>query len=72
MEGGGVYTAAQRELTHWIVAKGIRDWGMGKNDEYQRVAARNSVDFVYHALRQDAFAAAIRDHVEKLTEWLKK
>ena len=70
MEAAGVYSAAQHELTHWIVVKAICDWGMGKGDAHQEVAARNAADFVFHALRQKAFADALHEHLEKLTTWM--
>jgi nucleoside phosphorylase/ubiquinone/menaquinone biosynthesis C-methylase UbiE len=71
MEAAGVYSAAQRELTHWIIVKAVCDWGLGKGNEYQKIAAQNSVDFIFHALGQDAFADALKDHLQRLIAWVK-
>jgi nucleoside phosphorylase len=51
MEGLGVYAAAAREKVDWIVVKAICDWGMGKNDDWHEVAARNAAEFVLDVLR---------------------
>ena len=50
MEGLGVYAAAAREKVDWIVVKAICDWGMGKNDDWHEVAARNAAEFVLDVL----------------------
>lgn len=63
MEAAGVYTAAAGEPlqhVHWAVVKGICDWGMGKGDAFQLVAARNTIDFLFHVLGQPAALEAIR------------
>src|SRR3569833_2334329 len=39
MEGSGIYAAAMRGKIDWALVKGICDWGHGKSDEYQHVAA---------------------------------
>ena len=62
MEVAGVYSAAYSRHTHWIVVKAICDWGMGKGDKYQKVAARNSLDYVFHVLDQPAIGDALRGH----------
>lgn len=67
MEAVGIYSAAQEEMTHWIVVKSICDWGMGKVDDFQEAAALNSVDFVFHALNQDAFLDAIKYELSPLS-----
>jgi nucleoside phosphorylase/CheY-like chemotaxis protein len=64
MEAAGVYAAAAGEHfqhVHWTVVKGICDWGLGKGDSYQAVAARNAIDFVFHVLGQPAVAESIRN-----------
>ncbi|AHF13608.1 HAD family hydrolase [Bacteroides uniformis] len=43
MEASGVWAASEREDVHWIVVKGICDWGMGKTDDYQPLAASAAV-----------------------------
>jgi len=71
MEGAGVYTAAQGERTfhvHWIVVKGVCDWGMGKGDAHQLVAATNAIDLVFHVLSQPVVSEALdqsrRDRIQ--------
>ena len=46
MEGSGVAAAVQRERGHWIIVKGICDWGFGKEKDHQRGAAANAFSFV--------------------------
>lgn len=71
MEGGGVYSAAQRELIHWIVVKAVCDRGMDKGDEYQEVAARNAVDFALYVLRKKSFADAINENIRAIVDAFK-
>ncbi|WP_327693350.1 phosphorylase family protein [Streptomyces sp. NBC_00459] len=54
MEGGGVYAAAAKGRTDWILVKAISDWGIGKNDDAQPLAARNAAEFVVHMIRGGA------------------
>lgn len=54
MEGGGVYAAAAKGRTDWILVKAIADWGIGKNDDAQPLAARNAAEFVVHMIRGGA------------------
>ncbi|MEV0136505.1 hypothetical protein AB0H83_49790 [Dactylosporangium sp. NPDC050688] len=54
MEGAGVYAAAAPEKTDWIIVKGICDWGHGKTDDAQRLAAANAAAFVVHVIRHGA------------------
>jgi nucleoside phosphorylase len=64
MEAAGVYAAAAGEHlqhVHWTVVKGICDWGIGKADSYQAIAARNAIDFVFHVLGQPVVAESIRN-----------
>jgi nucleoside phosphorylase len=64
MEAAGVYAAAQGhalQRIHWIIVKSICDWGMGKGDAHQQVAARNAIDFVFHVVGQPVVVAALRD-----------
>ena len=64
MEAAGVYAAAAGEHlqhVHWIVVKGICDWGIGKGDKHQSIAARNAIDFVLHVLDQPAVELALAD-----------
>lgn len=64
MEAAGVYSAAYSRNTNWAVVKGICDWGMGKGDKYQEVAARNALDFVFHTLDQPVIVEALREYME--------
>lgn len=61
MEGAGVYSAAARKQTPWIIVKSICDWGMQKVDDYQLNAAKNSADFVYHVLATRAFTTWVNN-----------
>jgi nucleoside phosphorylase len=54
MEGAGVYAAASPGKVDWIVVKAICDWGYGKTDEWQELAARNAAEFVVHTIRTGA------------------
>jgi nucleoside phosphorylase len=54
MELAGVYDAAVATKTDWLMVKGISDWGVGKNGDHQRRAARNAADFVVRLIEQIA------------------
>ncbi|MFI7351358.1 hypothetical protein ACIBSR_34490 [Streptomyces sp. NPDC049936] len=54
MEGGGVYAAAAKGRTDWILVKAISDWGIGKSDDAQPLAARTAAEFVVHMIRGGA------------------
>ncbi|MDT3398962.1 hypothetical protein RKE29_20330 [Streptomyces sp. B1866] len=54
MEGSGVYAAAARGRTHWILVKAISDWGHGKTDDAREPAARNAAEYVVAMLRMGA------------------
>ncbi len=56
MEGAGVYAAAVRKQTEWIVVKGISDWGHGKRDDVQEKAAGNAAAVVLDLVGARAFA----------------
>ena len=56
MEGSGVYAAAVRARTEWIVVKGISDWGRGKTADVQDAAATNAATFVLDLIQAQAFA----------------
>jgi nucleoside phosphorylase len=58
MEGTGLWSAADREKTHWIVVKGVCDWADGKkNDGYQEMAAASAVSLCACVLN-DRYALA--------------
>ncbi len=62
MEAAGVYTAALGEHgqhVQWLVVKGICDWGTGKGDKQQAIAARNAIDLVLHVLEQPTIVQAV-------------
>ncbi|MDH2426409.1 hypothetical protein [Sphaerisporangium sp. TRM90804] len=50
MEGAGLYAAAAKDKTDWIVVKAICDWGMRKADNHQTLAAGNAAAFVRDVL----------------------
>ena len=53
MEGAGLAAAAERSRCHWILAKGICDWGDGtKSKRHQGFAAAAAVSLVQHVLSQ--------------------
>jgi len=55
MEGAGVYEAASRyNKPDWIIVKAISDWGYGKNNDAQALAARNAAEFVVHVIAGSA------------------
>lgn len=54
MEGGGVYAAAAKGRTDWILVKAISDWGIRKNDDAHPLAARNAAEFVVDMIRGGA------------------
>jgi nucleoside phosphorylase len=47
-ESSGVYDAAARHKTHWVMVKAISDWGAGRSEEFEDIAARNAADFATH------------------------
>lgn len=52
MEAAGLYAAAEQTKRDWIIVKGISDWGAGKTDEHQSLAARHAADFVADLIAQ--------------------
>lgn len=53
MEASGVWAASERSDVHWIVVKGICDWGYKKNDDYQPLAASAAVSLCKHVLKSE-------------------
>lgn len=55
MEAGGIYVACMAENVDWIVVKAVCDFADGykalDKDSRQRLAAKNSAEFVRHALQ---------------------
>ncbi len=55
MEGAGLYVACQDAKVDWVLVKSICDWADGNKaqdkDVRQEQAAKNSAEFVVHALR---------------------
>lgn len=43
MEASGVWAASANSNVHWIIVKGICDWGVNKGDKYQPLAASAAV-----------------------------
>ena len=51
MEGAGIWAAAQRNKTEWIVVKSICDWADGKKkDKYQELAAASAASLCHYVL----------------------
>ena len=63
MEAAGLYAASYKGKVDWIMAKGICDWGEGKNhphkDRDQALAARNAAEFVLHVIRKGGLAEGV-------------
>lgn len=60
MEGAGLYAASTKFYVPWILIKGICDWADGsKNDQFQKIAIENTVDFILHVIRQGALSIPI-------------
>lgn len=54
MEGAGLFAAACRTGTAWILVKSICDWGDGnKHDRHQPLAAAAAASYVHHVLKQE-------------------
>ena len=51
MEASGVWAASERENVHWIIVKGICDWGMDKTDDFQPLAASAAVSLCKHIFK---------------------
>ncbi len=66
MEAAGLYAGALDFSVRWILVKSICDWGMGKGDKYQKLAAQNSMDFVFHILEESAISEAIKSEYPAL------
>lgn len=47
-ECSGVYEVAARQRVPWVMVKAISDWGAGRSDEFEDIAARNAADFATH------------------------
>ena len=59
MEGVGLYKAANRHRVHWLLVKGISDWGDGRKGENksanQKLAAGNAASFVLFVIGHEDF-----------------
>ncbi len=59
MEGAGLYAAAHRSKTDWLLIKSICDWADGRKsyqkDKRQQQAATTTARFIYHVLGQGGF-----------------
>jgi nucleoside phosphorylase len=51
MEGAGLYAAAYRKKTDWILFKSIVDWGMGKTDEFQNDSSLFASEVLFETLK---------------------
>lgn len=60
MEGAGVYCVGAKRKVDWIVIKAIADWGMGKTDRDQALAAANAMSFLMLTLDQGGLTAPTR------------
>jgi HAD superfamily phosphoserine phosphatase-like hydrolase len=50
MEASGIWAACEKMKKEWIIVKGICDWGVGKTDEYQELAAASAVSLCKQVL----------------------
>ncbi|MEZ4373115.1 MAG: hypothetical protein R3B07_19995 [Polyangiaceae bacterium] len=50
MEATGIVNAALREQIEWLIIKGICDWGYGKGETHQALAAAAAVSLLSHML----------------------
>lgn len=62
MEASGVWAASEREGVHWIIVKGICDWGMHKNDKSQPLAASAAVSLCLHVFKSETALNGIVKH----------
>jgi nucleoside phosphorylase len=70
MEAAGVYEAASEEdKPDWIMVKAICDWGYGKNDDCQPLAARNAANFVMHVISNSRLPRRPRHRLSVGTGW---
>ncbi len=67
MEGNGLYAAAaSRDITEWIVVKGICDWGDEHKDKrYQPMAAASAVSLVHAVLSEADYRAGKRSRGQR-------
>lgn len=54
MEASGVWAASEQKKVHWIIVKGICDWGIGKTDDAQPLAASAAVSLCKHILKAES------------------
>lgn len=52
MEAAGIVSTAHRRGIEWVVIKGICDWGVGKGDHDQELAARNAISFTFEMFKR--------------------
>lgn len=58
MEGASLAEVGMRKSIEWILIKGLCDWADGsKNDNAQKLASKNAINFVLHCMQQDDFVA---------------
>lgn len=63
MEAWGLYQAVEGTAfqSNWIVVKGICDWGFGKGDDWQPLAAAAAADLAYFVFSAaDVFPNMVR------------
>lgn len=54
MEASGVWAASEQKKVHWIIVKGICDWGIEKTDDAQPLAASAAVSLCKHILKTES------------------
>ena len=52
MEAAGMYIVGAKRKIDWLVIKGISDWGHGKTDDQQELAAGSAAAFAVHVISQ--------------------
>ncbi|MFA5897528.1 MAG: hypothetical protein WC829_00305 [Hyphomicrobium sp.] len=55
MEGVGLASASHRHQTHWLMTKAICDWGFGKDDKAQALAAQKACAFCLEIAKTAVF-----------------
>lgn len=55
MEGAGMVSVAERYKKDWILVKAISDWGIGKRDDKQKLAAENAFKYIFLTITEFMF-----------------
>ncbi len=63
MEAIGLSKAANKYGVNWIVIKSICDWGHGKTDDFQDLAAESSISLIVHFLEEKNLLDFIKSEI---------